>query len=332
MTQKYRALIVEEQNEGEFRTRVNTLDTADLPPGDLLIRVDYSSLNYKDALSASGNRGVTRKFPHTPGIDAAGVVAESEHEAFAAGDEVIVIGYDLGMNTPGGFGEYIRVPADWAVPKPDGLSLQESMILGTAGFTAAQSVQALIQAGVVPDDGEIVVSGGTGGVGTIAIALLSKLGYSVVASTGKADKSDYLLDLGAARTISREAIDDTSGRPLLKQAWAGAIDTVGGNTLATLLKSVSYRGVVTACGLVGGNELQITVFPFILRQVSLLGIDSVNCPLDERYKIWGRLAESWKLPQLPKILAREVTLEELPDEIARILQGGQIGRVLVRHG
>ncbi len=331
MPNTFRALIVSEEAADTFTHRIGERSVDELPAGDLLIRVHYSSLNYKDALSATGARGVTRHYPHTPGIDAAGQVVESHHPDFAPGDEVIAIGYDLGVNTPGGFGEMIRIPAGWAVKRPAGLSLRESMILGTAGFTAAQCVQGLIQAGVVPEDGPVVVSGATGGVGSVAVALLAKLGYDVTAATGKLDQEAYLRELGAAAVIGRREIDDDSGRPMPRTVWAGAVDTVGGNTLATLIKTTHYRGAVTACGLVAGSQLNTTVFPFILRQVSLLGIDSVHCPLDERAKIWHRLADHWKLPQLETI-AREIKLEEIEHEFEKFLGGRQRGRVVVNLG
>lgn len=322
------ALWVEEQADGTFRRTIVQRNVDDLPPGDLLIRVHYSSLNYKDALSASGNRGVTRKYPHTPGIDAAGVVVESAVTDFQPGDEVIVIGYDLGMNTPGGFGGYIRVPAQWAVLRPTGLTLRESMALGTAGFTAAQCVAALLQHGV--GAGEVLVTGATGGVGSIAVALLSKLGMTVVAATGKPEEADYLHDLGAHTVIARSEIEDASGKPLLRERWAGVVDTVGGALLATAIRATRYGGAVAACGNVASPALELTVYPFILRGVKLLGIDSVNVPITERRALWSRLAGEWKLAVLDR-LARVVTLPELNAEIDAILLGQQRGRVVLAH-
>lgn len=325
----FTALVVSETDVG-FERQVTQRSLSDLPDNDVLIRVHYSSLNYKDALSASGNRGVTRRFPHTPGIDAAGVVVESRQPAFKAGDPVIVIGYDLGMQTSGGFGEYIRVPAEWIVRLPEGWSLRESMIYGTAGFTAAQSIAALRHNGVQPEDGPVAVTGATGGVGSLAVAILAHLDYSVVAVTGKSEQAAFLQGIGAAEIRGREAFDDQSERPLLRSNIAAAVDTVGGNTLATLIKTVQLRGVVTCCGMVAGDTFTSSVFPFILRGVTLCGIDSGNAPLSEREEIWGRLANEWRCPDIEK-LVKEVTLADLEPEIETILQGQQVGRVLLRH-
>ncbi|ACN14360.1 Zn-dependet alcohol dehydrogenase [Desulforapulum autotrophicum HRM2] len=324
---EYKALVVEELSPRAFTRTVKTKSIDTLPPGDLLIRVSYSSLNYKDALSASGNRGVTRTFPHTPGIDATGVVMESATQEFKQGDEVIVTSYDLGMNTPGGFGQYIRVPAQWAVKLPPGLTQKESMIFGTAGFTAGMSV-AHITKTLTPSMGEILVTGATGGVGSLSVAILAKLGFEVVGVTGKKTGSDFLKSLGAKRTITREEAMDTSGRPLLKAQWAGAIDTVGGEILATAIKSTNSWGVVTCCGNVASPDLAINVFPFILRGVTLAGIDSQNCPMPLRESIWKKLAGDWKFNSLDT-LHKEVTLAGLEREIILILAGKQQGRVLV---
>lgn len=328
MSTHFDALWVEEQPDGAFRRSIVRRSVDDLPTGELLIEVHYSSLNYKDALSAAGNRGVTRSYPHTPGIDAAGVVLESAVEAFQPGDEVIVIGYDLGMNTPGGFGGCIRVPAAWAVKRPAGLTLHESMALGTAGFTAAQCVDALLSHGV--HSGEVLVTGATGGVGSIAVALASKLGLTVIAATGKMDEADYLRALGAVSVIDRSEVVDASGKPLLRERWTGVIDTVGGAILAMAIKATRYGGAVAACGMVASPALELTVFPFILRGVKLLGIDSVNPPIAERRRIWTLLADEWRLDALDRI-ARNVTLAELSGEIDAILHGQQRGRVVVAH-
>ncbi|MDF1554880.1 MAG: YhdH/YhfP family quinone oxidoreductase, partial [Deferrisomatales bacterium] len=290
--QTFRAMVVTETPDKKYTRALTARRIDDLPPGDVLVKVRYSSLNYKDALSASGNKGVTRNFPHTPGIDAAGIVADSSSPEFRAGDPVIVTSYDLGMNTAGGFGEYIRVPAGWVVPLPAGISLRESMIYGTAGFTAALSVLRLIE--LVPRDrGDILVSGATGGVGSLAVSILSHIGYPVVAVNGVVDAADYLRDLGAREVISIEDATDTSNRPLLKSRWAGGIDTVGGNLLATTIKSVDQHGAVTCCGNVASPDLPLNVFPFILRGVSLIGIDSQNCPMPDRRKTWEKLATEW---------------------------------------
>jgi len=324
-------MVIRKPDGCQYTRVIESRSIDDLPDGDLLIRVHYSSLNYKDALSATGNRGVTRSYPHTPGIDAAGLVEESSDSRFAPGDEVIVTGYDLGMNTDGGFGQYIRVPADWAVRRPDGLSLHESMIYGTAGFTAAMSVWRLLEGGVSPgdgeDSGEVLVTGATGGVGSVAVALLALEGFVVVAATGKSDQEAYLKELGATTVVHRCQINDTP-RPLLRERWAGVVDTVGGDLLATALAMTRYGGAVTCCGLVAGPQLNTSVYPFILRGVSLLGIDSVQCPRAFRRELWDKIAGDWKLDNLDA-MARTVTLDELNPEIDRILDGKQVGRVVV---
>lgn len=330
MSKKFLAMVVEEQADKSFSSSIRERNVDDLPEGEVLIRVLWSSLNYKDALSATGNRGVTRAYPHTPGIDAAGVVEESRNAAFRPGDEVIVTSYDLGMNTAGGFGQYIRVPAAWVVPLPPGLDLEESMALGTAGFTAGMSVFALTHC-LEPGRGEILVSGATGGVGCLTVVILARLGYAVTAVSGKEGAAEFLEGLGAKRTITRQEASDSSGRPLLKPLWAGTIDTVGGDILATAIKSTAPGGVVTCCGNVASPELNLTVFPFILRGVSLVGIDSQNCPMDRRMAIWQRLATDWKPAQL-RGLYRQVALADLDGEIDLILRGGQKGRVVVNLG
>ena len=324
----FRALVVSKTDEKTFTREITERSISDLPEGEVLIRVHFSSLNYKDGLSCIGNPGVTRNYPHTPGVDASGEVTESSDSRFKEGDSVIVTGYDLGMNTSGGFGEYIRVPADWVVPLPEGMTFKEASIYGVAGFTAALSVDALQKYGVNPEQGEIVVTGSTGGVGSVSVALLSLLGYTVVASTGKKEESEFLLRLGASEIISREEVNDESKKPLLRERWAGAVDTVGGTTLAALLKAAKRGGAVAATGLVASSELSTTVFPFILRGVSLLGIDSGFTPTKLRREIWNKLAGIWKIPQLEQ-LTIDCTLEELDPEIDKILAGGQRGRVVV---
>lgn len=326
--ESFRALVVEENEDKSFSYSLQQKNIQDLPEGEVLIRVQYSSLNYKDALSASGNRGVTRNYPHTPGIDGAGRVVQSKSEKFKAGDEVLVTGYDLGMNTSGGFGEYISVPESWVVPLPAGLSLKEAMILGTAGFTAGMCVAAIVEK-VTPEKGPILVTGATGGVGSLAVAILNRLGYKVVAVSGKSDAAGFLLELGADKIINREEAGEGHDRPMLKTLWAGVVDTVGGEILAAAIKATDLLGVVTCCGNVASPELNINVFPFILRGVSLVGIDSQNCPMIPRLGVWQKLSTSWKPEKLGKI-CREVTLETLDDEIKLILQGGQKGRVVVK--
>lgn len=324
----FRALVVEEKDSGVYSRSIKEREVGDLQKGEVLIKVQWSSLNYKDALSATGNKGVTRKFPHTPGIDASGVVEESKSDLFGPGAKVIVTSYDLGMNTPGGFAEYIVVPEAWVVALPSGLTLKESMEFGTAGLTAALSVSALTRT-VMPDNGEILVTGATGGVGSLSVAILSKLGYAVVAVSGKPEASEFLLRLGAKRILSRGEACKGADRPMLKTCWAGVIDTVGGDILTAAIKSANMMGVVTCCGNVASPDLPLNVFPFILRGISLVGIDSQNCSMEYRKEMWGNLAGAWKPVQLEE-LCRSVSLEELDLEIDVILRGGQKGRVLVK--
>ena len=325
---RFTALQARETSAGAFEQVLAERDIAELPAGDLLVRVRYSSLNYKDALSASGNRGVTRQFPHTPGIDAAGVVEASSVAEFAVGDEVIVTGYDLGMNTAGGFAQYIRIPAAWALKRPQGLSLREAMVLGTAGLTAALCVDKLEQAGVAPEAGPILVTGATGGVGSVAVALLARLGFSVAAATGKASQSEFLKRLGAEQIVPRSVLQEGGERPMLKEQWAGAVDTVGGDILFNVVKSLRYGGSVACCGLTAGVGFKGSVLPFILRGVNLLGVDSVELPLVVKASMWDRLSLQWKLDL--DALVTEVGLEQLPQLIGRILAGESVGRVLVR--
>jgi putative YhdH/YhfP family quinone oxidoreductase len=324
----YKALVVKEASPNTYTREIETKTIKELPKGDLLVRVHYSSLNYKDALSASGNRGVTRHYPHVPGIDAAGVVEESSSRDFSPGDQVIATGFDLGMNVSGGYGQYIRIPAGWALHCPQHLSLRESMIYGTAGFTAALSVEKLVSHPVLPEQGKILISGATGGVGSIAVSIMAKLGYSITAVSGKPEAADFLTRLGAAEIISRQQAADSSGKPLLKEKWAGAIDTVGGEILATTIKSTAYGGLVTCCGNVASAELPLSVYPFILRGVSLLGIDSAKCPIYIRQKIWQKLAGAWKIENINSLVT-ECKLPELSGIIDKMLQGRQTGRVIV---
>ena len=321
--------MVQRDEDGKVSCGVETISLEDLPAGDVLIQVDCSSLNYKDALACQGHPGVMRTFPHVPGIDAAGRVAESCSANFQVGEEVLVTGYDQGSARWGGFSEYVRVPAEWVVPLPKGLSIDEAMAYGTAGFTAAQSVAAIQHAGIDPDAGEIVVTGATGGVGSLSIGILAKLGYQVVAVTGKPEQEAMLRQLGAKRILARKEVDDTSNKPLLRSCWAGAVDTVGGNILSTVLRSTKYRGCVAACGLVAGHELPLTVYPFILRGVTLAGIDSANCPYEKRLAIWERLAGPWRIENLKK-WTRSISLSEVPAEVEAMLSGKTFGRILVR--
>lgn len=323
---EFKAFVVHEE-DGQFISKIETKKIDDLPQGDLLIKVSYSSLNYKDALSASGNKGVTRSYPHTPGIDAAGTVVTSNSAKFKEGDKVIVTSYDLGMNTDGGFAEYIRVPANWAVSLPQDMTMKEAMIIGTAGLTAGMSVWRLAEL-VKPEHGDVIVSGATGGVGVHSIAILSKLGYSVVAVTGKESERDYLLNLGAKEIVLRKNFEAVEKRPLLKPVFAGGIDTAGGTILDNMIKSMKPMGAVACCGNVASAELNLTVFPFILRGVSLIGIDSQNYPMQYRQKVWDKLARDWK----PKALMSsydEIKLDELPKKIELMLKGQLKGRTIV---
>lgn len=328
LPQTFKAMVVSETAEKKFVREVKQKNLEELPAGELIIEVKYSSLNYKDALSASGNKGVTRKYPHTPGIDAAGTVVDCSNRSFVAGDQVLVTGFDLGMNTSGGFGQYISVPSGWALKLPQGLSLKESMSYGTAGFTAALCVTRLLAGGLSKEQGEVLVTGATGGVGSIAVAMLSKLGFDVVAATGKAEEKHFLTRLGARTVISREEANDTSARPLQKERWAGVVDTVGGNILATAIKTAKYGGLVAACGNAMAADFTVSVYPFILRGVSLLGVDSVSVPMNTRVRAWQKLAQDWKI-DLSGDLISECSLEELSPMIDRILQGAMRGRVVV---
>jgi putative YhdH/YhfP family quinone oxidoreductase len=325
---QFKALIVRQTGDTQYTRSIETRNTADLPRGDVTVHVRYSSLNYKDMLSATGNRGVTRNYPHTPGIDAAGIVADSTCGDFAVGAEVIVTSYDLGMNTSGGFGQFIRVPAGWVVPMPEGLSLRESMIYGTAGFTAALSVWHLTENGVKPEEGAVLVSGATGGVGGIAVSILSKIGFSVTAINGQVDRTPYLKAIGAREIVRIEDAVDTSGRPLLKSRWAGVVDTVGGDILSTAVKSTHAWGTVTCCGNAASPELPLNVYPFILRGVKLIGIDSQNCPMPIRRTIWQKIASEWKLDRL-ETMTTEVSLEELDSRIEAMIRREHYGRTIV---
>jgi putative YhdH/YhfP family quinone oxidoreductase len=327
----YNALVVRE-HEGRFTKSVEQVPFDFLPQGEVLIRVHYAALNYKDALSARGHKGVSRHFPHTPGVDASGVVVESASALWKAGDEVIVTSYDLGMHTKGAFAEYIRVPATWVVPLPQGLSLRDAMIMGTGGFTAALALYKMELNGQHPDMGEVVVSGASGGVGSMAVAILKKAGYVVIASSGKTEHYTWLHSLGAKRCINREELNDTSTKPILSYRWAGAIDTVGGNTLATLLKACSRNGNVACCGLVGSARLETTVYPFILNGVNLLGVESAETPYALRLRVWELLTGRLRPSELDK-MGTIVPLERIPGYMDDILAGETVGRIVANiHG
>ena len=324
MTSMFRCYLVNEEKRGA----IGKLSMTDLPAGEVLIRGRYSSLNYKDALAATGHPGVARQLPHIPGIDVAGYVEECTTGDFQPGEQVLVTGYELGAPRWGGWSEFVGVPAEWVVRVPPSLSLRDVMVLGTAGFTAAQGVGALRLHGITPEKGEILVTGASGGVGSIAVAILARLGYQVVAMTGKEAAQEKLVRWGASRVIGREQIHVAAEKPLLPTRWAGAIDTVGGQVLATVLKETAHRGCVATCGNVAGVELPLTVFPFILRGVKLDGIDSAMCPHPQRLEIWKRLAKEW-LPADLDGFATEVGLAELSDYVEQILQGQIVGRIVV---
>lgn len=324
---KFRAFRVAEENN-KFTSSIEEMSFSPLGKDEILVKIHYSSLNYKDALSATGNKGVTRKYPHTPGIDAAGVIEKSGSKSFRAGEKVIVTGYDLGMNSDGGFAEYIKVPAEWAVRLPENMSMKEAMIFGTAGLTAGISVLRLTEL-VKPEDGSIVVSGATGGVGSLSVSILNKLGYSVVAITGKESEKEYLTKLGAREILSRNEIETSDKKALLMPRYAGGIDTVGGSILENILKATKPMGAVACCGNAASPLLELTVFPFILRGVTLIGIASQNYPMKYRLKVWELLANKWKPEQLADTLT-EITMEELPQRIDLMLKGKLKGRTILR--
>ena len=325
---KYKAFFTQETESG-FSNSIENLSIADLEENDLLIKVSYSSLNYKDALSASGNKGVTRTYPHTPGIDAVGEVVKSNSSDFKDGDKIVVTGYDLGMNTYGGFGQYISIPATWAISLPYEFSEAEAMSFGTAGLTAGLCVRKLLQNDLTPDSGDVLVTGASGGVGSVAVMVLSKLGFNVVALTGKQDQVDYLESLGASSVIIRSQMEE-QGKPLQKGIYQGGVDTVGGNILSNFISQTSQRGAITCCGNVASDKLETSIFPFILRGVTLIGIDSAESLLEVKKEIWNNFSNDWKI-DLEKI-TKEVFLESLSDEVEKILKGNQVGRIRVNLG
>ena len=323
----YKALITSEDNK-TFINSIEKKNIDDLPDNDTLVKVKFSSLNYKDALSASGNKGVTRNYPHTPGIDAAGVIEKTSGNRFKEGDEVIVTGYDMGMNTFGGFGEYIKVPQEWIIKKPDNFSLSESMAFGTAGLTAGLCLRKLLAHGLKPEDGNVFVSGVTGGVGIISLMLFNKLGFNVTAITGKLDQEDFLKSIGADQVIDRNTLDSDLISPLQKPIYSGGIDAVGGKILANLICSTSQRAAIACCGMVGGISLDTSIFPFILRGLSLFGVDSAESLIEVKEEVWSNFSSVWKLESIDENI-KDISLEELPNEIEKILKGKQIGRVRI---
>ncbi|SDI40494.1 NADPH:quinone oxidoreductase family protein [Alteribacillus bidgolensis] len=326
----FQAMMVEETGNKEVEKRIRTLTLDDLPEGDVLVKVHYSSVNFKDGMASMANGNIVNEYPMVPGIDLAGVVEDSSDTRFSNGDKVIVTSYELGVSHYGGFAEYARVPAEWVVPLPEGLDLKEAMIYGTAGFTAGLSVIRLEEEGITPESGTVLVTGATGGVGSMAVAMLAHLGYNVVASTGKSSEHNYLKELGAKEILSREDVQPEKIRPLDKQRWAGVVDPVGGETLAYALSTLAYGGAAAVSGLTGGTKIPATVFPFILRGVNLVGIDSVYCPMDRRKQVWNRLASDLKVKNLLETIASEITIEELPETLEQILQAQVRGRKIVR--
>ncbi len=325
---KYKAYLVEENN-GEYIGSVRELDTPDLQEGRLLIKVKYSSLNYKDALAATGAKGVVRSYPFVPGVDVAGEIIESSSDDFIPGDEVIATGYKIGMAEFGGFGEIVHLPSEWVVKLPENLSLYNAMCHGTAGITAAECVNKIIKGGI-SNTLPVLVSGATGGVGSIAVSLLSKLGYEVHAITGKPDENEKLTSMGATKIIARNDFMSEPLKPLDKAVYSSAVDTVGGEMLAKMVSMISNHGIVSCCGNVGGAMFTSSVFPFILRGVQLSGVDSAESPIDLKKELWNLLANEWQIDLNNQ--TKTVNIKEIDNEINKILDGGQIGRVVIKHG
>ncbi|MEQ8354341.1 MAG: MDR family oxidoreductase [Kiloniellaceae bacterium] len=323
----FKAILLEE-SDGKVSAALTELEEARLPDGDVTVAVEYSTLNYKDGMILKGLGRLVRSYPHVPGVDFAGTVEESSHAKFKPGDKVVLTGWRVGEMHWGGYAEKARVKGDWLVPLPEGLSTKRAMGIGTAGFTAMLAVMALEAHGLDPAQGEVLVTGAAGGVGSVAVAVLHKLGYQVAASTGRAETHGYLKDLGATTLIDRQEIAEPSGRPLDKERWQGCIDSVGGATLACVLPQISYRGSVAAVGLAGGNKLDTTVLPFLLRGVNLLGIDSVMCPAPERQAAWGRLLRDLPMDKLDGMI-NDAKLADLLGLAGDILKGQVRGRLVV---
>lgn len=324
-----KAFVVEKTADREFSSDIQEISIPKCGEDEVLIKVTYSSLNYKDALSSVGNPGVSRKFPHVTGIDVAGIVSESNSSIFKVGEKVLVTGYDMGMNTHGGHAEFVKVPSSWVARIPDAITDKEIMTFGTAGLTAALSVNELIQNGVKPEDGGILVTGATGGVGSIAVSILNKIGFNVIAISGKEEKIDYLKRIGATEVILRDSFNEDSKKPMMGEKYAGVVDTVGGEILANALKYIKYDGVATCCGLTSSHELNTNVFPFILRGVRLIGIDSVECKLEKKQAAWEKVASKWKVDTLDSI-TNEISLDEIKDAYELLLAGKAVGRYVVK--
>lgn len=327
MEKTFQALVVDQDEQ--FSVSIREITLQHLPAGEVVIQVKYSGINYKDSLAAIPNGNIVSSYPFVPGIDLAGVVVASEDARFQVGDEVIATSYEIGVTHFGGYSEYARIPADWVVPLPQSLSLKEAMIFGTAGFTAALSVLRLEDNGLTPDAGKVLVTGATGGVGSFAVSILSALGYEVEASTGKLEEADYLKALGAKSVVPREEVYDGKIRALGKQKWAAAIDPVGGEPLAAVLSQIAHNGAVAVSGLTAGVNVPTTVFPFILRGVDLLGIDSAYCAMEQRLRVWQRLATDFKPHNLAQFIQKEITLEQLPAHLPILLVGQARGRIVV---
>lgn len=324
----FKALVLTQEDK-QTHANIQTLDESQLPEGNVTVAVAYSSLNYKDGLAITGAGKIIRQFPMVPGIDFSGTVITSEDPRYAAGDSVVLTGWGVGETHWGGIAEKARVQADWLVPLPQGLDARQSMMIGTAGFTAMLCVQALVDNGVKPEDGDIVVTGASGGVGSVAVTLLSQMGYSVAAVTGRVEENSALLkSLGASSIIARADLLQEPAKPLEKARFAGAVDTVGSQTLAKILAQMQYGGVVTACGLAGGMDLPTTVMPFILRGVQLIGIDSVQCPHEKRIAAWSNIAK-WLPDSYYQAACEEINLEQVPEAAAQIIKGQITGRVLI---
>jgi len=327
MSDTFRAYQITKDEDGQ-KAVLTTLTEHDLMDGDVTVKVEYSAVNYKDGLAMTGSAPVVRRFPLTPGIDFAGTVTASENSTFAAGDKVLLNGFGVGEVHSGGFSEVARVDGNWLVPLPDGITTRQAMAVGTAGYTAMLCILALENHGINPESGDILVTGAAGGVGSVAIAILSKLGYRVVAVTGRSSEGDYLTSLGASEIIDRQPFSEKA-RPLAKELWAGAIDVAGGNTLANVLSQIKYGGAVAACGLADSMSLPTSVAPFILRGVALYGIDSVMAPMTKRQQAWQRIAEDLDFSKL-EILSNEISLEEVPAAAEAILAGTIRGRTVVK--
>jgi len=322
--------IVIDKDESGYRVKLTAVNEADLPEGDVTVRVSHSTLNYKDALALTGKSPIVRSFPMVPGIDLAGIVEESQASAFKPGDKVLLNGWGVGEGHWGGLAQMARLKSEWLIPLPEAFTPSQAMAIGTAGYTAMLSVIALEKHGVKPEHGEVLVTGANGGVGSFTIAILAKLGYQVVASTGRVAESDYLKQLGAARIIDRATLSEP-GRPLAKEQWAAAVDSVGSHTLVNVCAGIKYRGIVAACGLAQGMDFHGSVAPFILRGVTLAGIDSVTRPQADRLEAWSRLAADLDTSLLP-LISREIGLSEVIDIAPQLIAGQVRGRVVVDTG